>query len=150
MNKVKASTCAAVAMAAMGIAAVTGCSSTPQTTSSAAATTNTSASPATATSPTTRPTTGPTAPPTSPSTTPAALPTLGRPAGVFSRGKGFGQVKPSEIFNGGDPTGLVTHVTWSGWGGPQAKATGVSDYVGPNQSVASGKQETAKIGRAHV
>jgi len=32
-----------------------------------------------------------------------------------------------------------------GSGGPQAQATGTSDYVGPNQSVASGRQETATV-----
>src|SRR5262249_49277883 len=31
----------------------------------------------------------------------AAVPTLGRPAGLFAHGEGFGQVRPSKIFNGG-------------------------------------------------
>src|SRR5579864_5025064 len=72
--------------------------------------------------------------PASPSP-PAAVPTLGQPAGVFAHGQGFGQVRPAEIFNGGDPTGLVTQVDWRSWGGAQAIATGISDYVGPNQTV---------------
>jgi hypothetical protein len=75
----------------------------------------------------------------------AAVPTLGRLAGVFARGRGFGQVKPSEIFNGGDPTGLVTHVVWSSWGAARAVATGISDYVGPNQTVAAGRQEPVTV-----
>ena len=75
----------------------------------------------------------------------APPPTLGRPAGVFAHGTGFGQVKPAKIFNGGDPTGLVTHVVWTSWGSARAVATGVSDYVGPNQSVAAGTEETATV-----
>jgi hypothetical protein len=75
----------------------------------------------------------------------AAVPTLGQPAGVFAHGQGFGQVKPSRIFNGGDPTGLVTQVVWTSWGGAQAVATGISDYVGPGQTVAGGKEEPAAV-----
>lgn len=74
-----------------------------------------------------------------------AVPTLGRPAGVFAHGRGFGQVKPAEIFNGGDPTGLVTHVVWRSWGGARAVATGISDYVGPNQTVAGGREEPVTV-----
>jgi hypothetical protein len=76
---------------------------------------------------------------------PAAVPTLGRPAGVFAHGQGFGRVRPAEIFNGGDPTGLVTHVVWRSWGGARAVATGISDYVGPNQTVAEGREEAATV-----
>jgi hypothetical protein len=75
----------------------------------------------------------------------AAVPTLGQPAGVFVHGQGFGQVKPARIFNGGDPTGLVTQVVWRSWGGGQAVATGISDYVGPNQTVAEGRQEPVTV-----
>ena len=80
---------------------------------------------------------------------PALPPRRGPDAGParrhFAHGQGFGQVKPAKIFNGGDPTGLVTHVTWSSWGGAQAQATGTSEYVGPNQSVATGRPETATV-----
>jgi hypothetical protein len=51
----------------------------------------------------------------------------------------------ARIFNGGDPTGLVTHVVWSSWGGPRAVAAGVSDYVGPGQSVATGTEEAVTV-----
>jgi hypothetical protein len=77
---------------------------------------------------------------------PLAVPTLGWPAGDFAQaGKGFGQVKPSEIFNGGDPTGLVTHIVWKSWGGPEAVGTGINDYVGPNQNVSAGTEEPATV-----
>ena len=78
-------------------------------------------------------------------TSPAAVPVLGRPAGDFAHGTGFGLVKPAKIFNGGDPTGLLTHITWTSWGGPDAVGTGKTDYVGPGQSVATGTQERATV-----
>ena len=73
------------------------------------------------------------------------VPALGRPAGIFAHGEGFGQVKPSKIFNGGDPTGLVSHVTWTSWGGTRAYGTGTSDYVGPSQTVATGTEEHVTV-----
>jgi hypothetical protein len=91
----------------------------------------------------------------SPLTTPAAAaPVLGRPVGVFAHGAGFGQVKPARIFNGGDPTGLLTHITWKSWGGPDAVGSGKSDYVGPGQSVAAGSEQRAtveafRLGKCH-
>lgn len=119
------------------------------------ATTTGAATTATASAPTTAPPASPTAPtsvattssPTAPvSASPAAaVPTLGQPAGLFAHGQGFGQVKPTKIFNGGDPTGLVTQVAWRSWGGAQAIATGISDYVGPNQTVAGGKEEPVNV-----
>ena len=76
----------------------------------------------------------------------AAVPTLGRPAGIFVHGaEGFGQVRPVTIFNGGDPTGLVSHVTWKSWGGARAVGTGKSTYVGPNRIVAQGTQQPATV-----
>ena len=101
------------------------------------------------TAPTTRPsaTTVPGAPTTSaPSGTATSVPTLGRAAGDFAQGsRGFGAVRPTEIYNGGDPTGLVTHIVWKSWGAAQATGSGTSDYVGPDQDVASGSQESATV-----
>lgn len=77
---------------------------------------------------------------------PSTVPTLGRLAGNFAHaGKGFGQVRPSEIFNGGDPTGLVSHVVWTSWGRPKTVGTGWSDDVGPNQRVSTGTEEPATV-----
>ena len=73
-------------------------------------------------------------------------PRLGQPIGLFSNNStGFGSVKPTLISNGGDPTGVVSGISWSSWGGSQAVGTGKSDYVGPNQSVAGGTQEKARV-----
>jgi hypothetical protein len=58
---------------------------------------------------------------------------------------GFGQVKPAEISLGGDPTGMLTGITWQSWGGDTATGTGTSTYVGPNQSAAQGAQERATV-----
>ena len=58
---------------------------------------------------------------------------------------GFGTVRPAEISFGGDPTGVLTGVTWQSWGGAQATGTGTSTYVAPGQTVAQGTQETATV-----
>jgi hypothetical protein len=134
------------------LAAAAGCSSSarpsasvtppPVRTSSATAASQPSASPSTV---------PPSAPPTAAApasvspTAAAGVPTLGQLAGDFAHGEGYGQVKPSKIFNGGDPTGLVSHVVWSSWGGAQASGTGTSDYVGPNQAVLDGTEEPATV-----
>ncbi len=49
---------------------------------------------------------------------------LGVPGYEGSQGVGWGTAHPSEIFNGGDPSGLVTNIHWSSWGGPTANGTG--------------------------
>jgi hypothetical protein len=139
----------AVAMTGVALAAVTGCSSggsTPAASSSTVATVPATPAASTPTPLATPVPATPTPTPTPSPATPATPPTLGQPAGVFAHGSsGFGQVKPAKIFNGGDPTGLVTNVVWSSWGGAQATATGTSDYVGPNQSVAQGTEQTATV-----
>jgi hypothetical protein len=67
-------------------------------------------------------------------------------SGAFgSLGVGFGEVKPAEISLGGDPTGVLTGITWQSWGGNQATGTGKSTYVGPDQTVAQGTVETATV-----
>jgi hypothetical protein len=143
--------CAAVAIASVGLAAA-GCSAVSHaavarsvtTTGAAATATTTTAPPASPTAPISVATTSSPTAPVSASPA-AAVPTLGQPAGLFAHGQGFGQVKPTKIFNGGDPTGLVTQVAWRSWGGAQAIATGISDYVGPNQTVAGGKEEPVTV-----
>lgn len=85
----------------------------------------------------------------SPATTaPGEVPTLGQMAGIFATGgygRGFGQVEPSDVYNGGDPTGQVTNIEWGSWGGPQATGAGISEYVGPNQMTVDGTEEPATI-----
>ncbi|HEV2634340.1 MAG TPA: hypothetical protein VGX23_04275 [Actinocrinis sp.] len=92
-----------------------------------------------------------TTPPVILKTTPTAVqpirsqvPVLGTPWNPQIQ-QGYGQVKPSTINNGGDPTGLVTDVVWSSWGGSTATATGTSEHVSDNESVAQGTEAKATV-----
>jgi hypothetical protein len=135
----------AAALVLAGLAAVTaGCSSSPPSAATSSPPTPI-ATVSVAGQPTVSPGTATVPASASASASPAGVPTLGQLAGVFAHGTGFGQVKPSEIFNGGDPTGLVTGVVWTSWGGTQATATGTSEYVAPGQSNAQGSQEQATV-----
>jgi hypothetical protein len=80
--------------------------------------------------------------PTSPA---GPAPTLGAAGAFGPNGVGFGAVRPAEISLGGDPTGILTGITWQSWGGAQATGTGTSTYVAPGQTVAQGTQETATV-----
>jgi hypothetical protein len=71
-------------------------------------------------------------------------PTLGRVWGPGGQ-EGYGKVRPSTVFNGGDPTGLVEHITWSSWGSAKAIGTGESYYVPPNGFTAEAKLQGATI-----
>jgi hypothetical protein len=75
----------------------------------------------------------------------APVPTLGRLAGGFQGGGGFGRVRPSIVFNGGDHTGYVFHIVWKPWGAPKATGTGIGEYVGPDQFPATGSEERTTI-----
>jgi hypothetical protein len=46
-------------------------------------------------------------------------------------GVGFGTARPRTIFNGGDPSGLVEHLTWSHWGSRTATAVGETAIFKP-------------------
>ena len=62
----------------------------------------------------------------------AANPVIGAKAFAAPYGKGFGTAEPSEIFNGGDPSGSVTHIKWSGWGNPTAIGYGLNPIFKPH------------------
>jgi hypothetical protein len=47
-------------------------------------------------------------------------------------GKGWGTSEPAEIFNGGDPSGLITGVRWSSWGGSMAVGSGRNPIFKPH------------------
>jgi hypothetical protein len=64
--------------------------------------------------------------------------------------EGYGHAKPSTVFNGGDPTGLVEHIEWLTWGGPRAVGVGSGFYVAPNQIVAEGHRAAAVIVAFHL
>ena len=65
-----------------------------------------------------------------------ATPTLGR---IWAPNQsGYGEIKPSRIFNGGDPTGLIRHVRWTRWGQKRAVGSGIAYWVWPGLGVADG------------
>jgi hypothetical protein len=64
--------------------------------------------------------------------------------------KGFGRYKPREVFLGGDPTGLLCHITWSSWGHQFAVGKGTAFYVGPHQSTSEGHQAPAVVVAYHL
>jgi hypothetical protein len=85
-----------------------------------------------------------TLPPSGPPTSAATMPSLGV-SGARFEGVGFGQVRPSRVFLGGDPTGDLTHIDWNSWGGTQAVGTGISLYVSPNEISAAGTEQQATV-----
>lgn len=72
-------------------------------------------------------------------------PTLGRPWAPDT--EGFGEVRPSNLSNGGDPTGVVSNITWDTWGGPQATGHGTGWYYSPEkgEDVAGGHSEPIRL-----
>ncbi len=79
---------------------------------------------------------------------PGSAPTLGIAAAWARVGPsvaGFGQVRPSEISLGGDPTGVLSGIIWQSWGGATAIGMGTSTYVAPGQTVAQGSQQSATV-----
>lgn len=72
---------------------------------------------------------------------PAQVPVLGS-ATEYPNGEGYGHVAPSQLFFGGDPTSLVTGISWTSWGNAQATGQGTGDYVWPGESVAAGSIQT--------
>ncbi len=79
----------------------------------------------------------------------AAAPVLGRPWGPGQ--VGYGQVRPARIFNGGDPTGEVEHIRWTGWGAGRAIGVGDAEYVWPGTAVAdNGFTSGARVVAFHL
>jgi hypothetical protein len=159
-NSAKSAALAAAVAAAAGTA-VTGCASLssqaapPASRPTAGSSAALAVSPAPSAVPASPASAVPAAPASSgPAPAAAPVPVLGRLAGVFAQGSGFGQARPVKIFNGGDPTGLVTKMTWKSWGAPQATASGTAEWVGPGQSVATGTAQPVavvafKLGTCH-
>jgi hypothetical protein len=51
-------------------------------------------------------------------------PVLGSAVFAGRPGVGWGTYKPVEIFNGGDPSGMVREISWTGWGDTTAIGQG--------------------------
>jgi hypothetical protein len=56
---------------------------------------------------------------------------LGSKAFAGSGGEGWGTVRPKTIFNGGDPSGLVSKIHWKSWGGKSASGVGLNAIFKP-------------------
>jgi hypothetical protein len=56
---------------------------------------------------------------------------LGSKRHPLPSGYGFGTAAPGAIFNGGDPSGLVTHIDWTSWGQSVAAGRGLNAIFMP-------------------
>lgn len=57
---------------------------------------------------------------------------LGSAAFAGPQGEGWGTPAPARIFNGGDASGLVTHIHWKHWGAKTAIAHGLNAIFKPH------------------
>lgn len=65
--------------------------------------------------------------------------------------KGYGQSRPPVIYNGEDPSGLVTHIRWQSWGGQTAIGEGTAWYVGTGaRIVADGHEAPVRVVAFHL
>ncbi len=71
------------------------------------------------------------------------LPTLGLPGPTNS--KGFGGVRPSVVYLGGDPTGLVQRIHWRRWGRPRAIGHGIGWWFPPDKHTDEGHHARARL-----
>ncbi len=62
---------------------------------------------------------------------PPPEPTLGSAEVNGTYGKGFGEVRPVEMDNGGVPSGQIFGITWEGWGGAVATGRGEKPQYRP-------------------
>jgi hypothetical protein len=60
------------------------------------------------------------------------IPVLGSKAFSAPFGSGFGTAEPVDVFNGGDPSGEVSKIRWTGWGNPTAIGTGLNPIFKPH------------------
>ena len=81
-------------------------------------------------------------PATSPTSPLEQAPTLGNPS-AYPGGSGFGQVRPSTVYNGGEAEATVNCIVWTSWGGPDATGTGDGYYY--KTGSANGRPEGAII-----
>jgi hypothetical protein len=54
------------------------------------------------------------------------LPVLGDRFHLFLYGSGWGDVRPTRIYNGGVPSGQVRHIDWQRWGADRALGSGMT------------------------
>ncbi|WP_208601168.1 hypothetical protein [Rhodococcoides fascians] len=77
------------------------------------------------------------------SVAPAVEPVLGRVWGPNQAG--YGEVRPTQVYNGGSPSGSVGEISWQDWGGPEARGSGRALNVAVADSVASAPMADATV-----
>jgi hypothetical protein len=113
-------------------------STAPPTTTASVAATSAATTPS---APATSTVTSPSSPAASPTTSLIAVTVCEFPAdGCNVKGASqYMEVRPKVIYDSGDSTGVVDHLVWSDWGGPEAHATGVQEVNNCTPDCASGK-----------
>ncbi len=61
-----------------------------------------------------------------------STPVLGSKAFEGRGGVGWGTYRPTEIYNGGDPSGMVIHIAWADWGKRRAIGYGLANVFKPD------------------
>jgi hypothetical protein len=83
----------------------------------------------------------------------ARQPVLGARAFATPGGKGWGRFKPKTIFNGGDPSGLVSGIRWSHWGKRIARGRGRTSIFKPRggyyPQLVPVELKASNLGRCH-
>lgn len=59
-------------------------------------------------------------------------PVLGSAAFAKPDGEGWGSARPRRVYNGGDPSGLVTEIQWTSWGSDTAIGYGLGNIFKPH------------------
>lgn len=61
-----------------------------------------------------------------------STPVLGSAAFATPNGEGWGSAQPRRVYNGGDPSGLVTEIQWTSWGAHAAIGYGLGNIFKPH------------------
>ena len=58
---------------------------------------------------------------------------------------GYGEIAPTDVNNAGDPTGIISGISWQNWGAAQATGSGTASYQAPGQVAADATPAKATI-----
>ena len=71
-------------------------------------------------------------------------PVLGVPH-LHPYSQGFGTIRPRTVYNGGDPTGAFSNITWASWGGTIARGKGTANWTPANGGVVNSYPQPAQL-----
>ncbi len=63
-------------------------------------------------------------------------------------GQGWGTRRPATVFNGGVPSGLISNITWKGWGNKKARGYGLGNQYRPEGGYYAKKVKVQLIARS--